>query len=138
MFEFYHEIDLKRVVDGSPWSFNRKILIIARMKEGEVPRGFHLNTLDLWVQIYDLRPGFMTEKILSKIGNYIGTFIESCSSNFRGIWREYMRVKVSINLDKPLKRKMKIRRTSAEWFWVNFKYENVPTFCLIYGLMRHS
>lgn len=38
LFQFYHEVDIKRVLDGSPWSFNRKTLIIARMKEGDIPR----------------------------------------------------------------------------------------------------
>lgn len=57
VIQFFHEINLKRVIEGSPWSFNRKALIIDRMKEGEVPRGVKLNSIDLWVQIYDLRAG---------------------------------------------------------------------------------
>lgn len=28
LFQFYHEIDIKRVMEGSPWSFNRKDLNI--------------------------------------------------------------------------------------------------------------
>lgn len=50
LFQFYHEIDIKRVVEGSPWSFNMKVLIISRMKEGDVPRGISLNNLELWVR----------------------------------------------------------------------------------------
>lgn len=50
------------------WSFNRKVLIIARMKEGDIPWGVCLNTMDLWVQIHDLRVGFMSERIVS--GNW--------------------------------------------------------------------
>lgn len=30
MFQFYHELNIKRVIMGSPWSFNRKALVIAR------------------------------------------------------------------------------------------------------------
>ncbi|KAK1387722.1 hypothetical protein POM88_015900 [Heracleum sosnowskyi] len=92
--------DIKRVVDGSPWSFNQKALVIARMKEGDVPRGVRLNSLDLWVQIHDLRAGFMTEKIVKEVGNYIGCFIESCPRNFTGVWKEYLRVRVTIDLSK--------------------------------------
>lgn len=80
VFQFFHEIDLKRVVEGSPWSFSHKVLIIARMKEGEVPTEVKLNALYLWVQIYDLRVGFMTEKVLKEIGNFFGIYIDSCSS----------------------------------------------------------
>lgn len=138
MFQFYHELDIKRVLEGSPWSFNRKALIITRMKVGDILRVVDLNTLDLWVQVHDLRSGFMTEKVLKEVGNYIGAYMDSCSNNFVGVWREYLRVRVKIDLTKPLKRRMKMRRTGDEWFWIIFKYENVPTFCFICGLMGHS
>lgn len=71
LFQFYHKIDIKRVCDGSPWSFNRKALVIARKKEGDIPRGVSLNKLELWVQIHDLRAGFMSEKVVREVGNYI-------------------------------------------------------------------
>lgn len=88
LFQFSHELDIKRVIEGSPWSFNMKVLIIARMKEGDIPRGISLNSLDLWVQIPDLRAGFMTEKVVKEVGNYVGIFVESCPRNFSGVWKE--------------------------------------------------
>lgn len=56
-----------------------------RMKEGESPRNVNLNFMDLWVQIHDLKPGFMTEKIIKEVRNYIGTYVESCPTNFQGV-----------------------------------------------------
>lgn len=116
LFQFYHEIDIKRVMEGCPWSFNRKALIMARPKDGDNPRNEELNTLDLWIQIHDLKAGFMSEKIIKQVGNYIGTFIESCPSNFVGVWREFMRVRVRIDLSKPLKRRMKLRKSGDDWY----------------------
>lgn len=138
LFQFYHEIDIKRVIEGSPWTFNRKVLIISRMQEGLNPRCVPLNKIDLWVQVYDLLPGFMSERILMEVGNQMGTFVCSCPSNFKGVWREYIRIRVTLDLSKPLKRRMKLRKTGNEWFWINFKYENVPTFCFICGLLGHG
>lgn len=138
LFQFYHDIDIKRVLDGSPWTFNRKALIISRMQNGENPRCVKLNALDLWDQIYDLQPGFMLDRVFKEIGNYIATYVESCQKNFHGVWKEYVGVRVTIDLSKPLKRRMKVRKIGDEWFWINFKYENVPTFCFICGLLGHS
>lgn len=138
LFQLFHAIDINRVCDGSPWSFNRKALIISRIKIGDIPRGVSLNKLDLWVQIHDLRPGFMSDKVIQEIRNYIGEFITSCRNNFTGVWREYMRVPVTVDISKPLKRRMKMRRAGNEWFWIVFKYENVPTFCFICGILGHS
>lgn len=59
VFQFYHELDIKRVIIGSPWTFNRQVLLIARMHIEEAPREVRLNKVDLWVQVYDMRYGFM-------------------------------------------------------------------------------
>lgn len=138
MFQFYHEIDIKKIIDGSPWSFNRKALNKARMQESYIPRGVNLNTLDLWVQIHDLCVSFMLEKIFKEVGNYIDKYVESCSNNFKGGWKEYLRVRVTIDISKPLKPRMKMRKPDNNYFWIVFKYENVPTFCFICRIPGHS
>lgn len=47
-------------------------------------------------------------------------------------------MRVTLDLNKPLKRRMKIRKTCNEWIWIAFKYENVSTFCLICEILGHS
>lgn len=106
--------------------------------KGNNPRCAQLDSLDLWVQIHELPVGCMLERIIKEMGNFIGTYIESCSKNFNGGWKEYMRQRVRIDLEKPLKRKMKIRKSGNDCQWIVFKYENVPTFCLICGALGHS
>lgn len=138
LFQFFHEVDIQRVIEGAPWTFNKIPLIIERLRQGENPRTLSLNTLEIWVQVYDLKVGFMSEKVLKAAGDYIGTFVSSCTKNFTGIWRDYLRVRVRVNIDKPLKRRMKIYRNKEEWFWANFKYERIPTFCFICGVIGHS
>lgn len=116
MFQFYHEIDLNRVMEGCPWSFNRRALLMAHLQNGENPRNINLNQMELWIQVYDLKIGFMAEKIMQGIGNYIGKFVKGCPNNFTEVWRDYMRIRVSIDLRKPLKRRMKIKMAGDEWF----------------------
>lgn len=138
LFQFYHEVDVKRAMNDCPWSFNRRALIMQRMKEGDIPRNIALSSLDLWMQVYDLKPGFMSEKILTEVGNYVGKFVASCPSNLTGVWRDYFRIRVTVDVTKPLKRKMKIKKAAQDWFWINFKYENVLIFCFICGIIGHS
>lgn len=77
IFQFYHEDDIKRVLDGSPWTFGRFQLVIERLKEGDNPQTTDLNKLDLWIQLHSMTAGFMSERVARDIGNYIGTFVES-------------------------------------------------------------
>ncbi|KAF4366669.1 hypothetical protein G4B88_010744 [Cannabis sativa] len=60
LFQFYHEIDIQRVIDGSPWTYDRKPLIFTRLKEGDNPRLVEINHMDMWVQLHNLQPGNMT------------------------------------------------------------------------------
>lgn len=80
----------------------------------------------------------MSQRVVKDIGNYIGVFIESDANNFVGVRREFLRVRVSISLDVPLKRRMKLKKNAENWCWVNFKYEGAPTFRFICGLIGHS
>ncbi|KAF4374776.1 hypothetical protein F8388_020297 [Cannabis sativa] len=82
LFQFYHEIDIQRVINGSPWTFDRKHLILKRLKAGDNLKMVELDTIDMWVQIHDLQSGFKTEQAVQKAGNYIVTFLSSDPNNF--------------------------------------------------------
>ncbi|XP_060969744.1 uncharacterized protein LOC133036971 [Cannabis sativa] len=138
LFQFYHEIDIQLVIDGSPWTYDWKPFIFTRLKEGDNPRLVEINHLDMWVQLHNLQPGNMTLSVVTTLGNFIGTFIESDPNNFVGVWRDFLRVRVRINVIKPIKRRMKVSTDNASWYWANFKYEKLPTFCFICGIIGHS
>ena len=80
----------------------------------------------------------MSAKILKDIGNYVGTFLESDEHNLMGVWRNYMRIRVAIDVRKPLKRRMKLKKAGGDWIWVDFKYEHLNIFCFICGLLGHT
>lgn len=138
LFQFNNETDIQRVIDGSPWTYDRKQLILQRLYPGQVPMDLSLDFLDMWVQLHDLRPGYMSQRILETVGNNIGEFLSSDPNNFTGARREYLRTRVRVPLAKPLKRRMKVKTSETSFFWVNFKYERVPTFCFICGMMGHA
>uniref|UniRef100_A0A803NGP6 DUF4283 domain-containing protein n=1 Tax=Cannabis sativa TaxID=3483 RepID=A0A803NGP6_CANSA len=138
LFQFYHEIDIERVIEGSPWTFDRVPLIFARLKERDDPRSVVLNKIDFWVQLHGLKTGFMSEIVVKQLGNYIGTFVESDKNNFMGLWRDYLRVRVTIQVDQPLKRKKKLQLMNGLVCYAHFKYEDLSTFCFICGILGHS
>ncbi|MBA0552009.1 hypothetical protein Golob_022853 [Gossypium lobatum] len=56
MFQFYYMTDLKRVMDGMPWFFNRHLIIFYKMEKGEDPmswKGFLLIRLTLKDQVVE-------------------------------------------------------------------------------------
>uniref|UniRef100_A0A803NUS5 Reverse transcriptase domain-containing protein n=1 Tax=Cannabis sativa TaxID=3483 RepID=A0A803NUS5_CANSA len=103
------------IINGSPWTYDRMQLIIQSLPVGGDPNLLQLNDLDMWVQIHDVKLGCMTTST-----------------------RDYLRVRVTLDIRKPLRRRMKLTRDNGSWFWAHFKYERVPTFCFICGLIGHS
>uniref|UniRef100_A0A803QSV9 Zinc knuckle CX2CX4HX4C domain-containing protein n=1 Tax=Cannabis sativa TaxID=3483 RepID=A0A803QSV9_CANSA len=87
--------------------------------------------------IHNLQSGNQTLSVVTVLGNYIEQFLESDPNNFVGVWREYLHVRVWIDVRKPIKR-MKISTDQSSWYWVNFKYEKLPTFCFICGIIGHA
>ncbi|KAF4387554.1 hypothetical protein F8388_011702 [Cannabis sativa] len=138
LFQFFHDVDINRVIEGSPWTCLRKLLIFNRLTKNDDPRTIPLNKLDIWIQIFDMQPGYMSARVVQDVGNRIGVFIESDPNNFKGFWRNYLRIRVTINIEKPLRRKMKISPEGEDSFWVHFKYERAPTFCFICGIIGHT
>lgn len=43
-----------------------------------------------------------------------------------------------MNVEKPLKRRMEIKRERGTWSWVDFKYDRSSTFCFVCAIIGHS
>lgn len=138
IFQFFHELDLKRVIENGPWTFDNHLLLCRRKRQGEQITKAEIHETSFWVQIHDLPIGFMSMKVCQDIGNFIGIFLDSDPHNFDGGWRSFMRIRVSLDTRKPLKRRMKLKRPGGEWSWVVFCYEKLPTFCFYCGILGHS
>ena len=80
----------------------------------------------------------MTEKVRMEIGNRLGCFIEVDKRSWQYDQAKFMRVKVDLPIDKPLRRGGHITNTEGERTWVTFKYERLPIFCFVCGVMRHD
>ncbi|KAF4402532.1 hypothetical protein G4B88_012317 [Cannabis sativa] len=115
IFQFYHEIGIQRVMDRSPWMFKNAPLIFKWLKLRDVPREVPSHHLDIWVQLHDIRSGFKTERVVRDARNYIGRFIKYDENNFNGVWRDYLRVWVRLNIEKLLKRRMKLQQHTDQF-----------------------
>lgn len=108
LLKFFHEIDVYRVLELGPWTFDQHILLVKRLEENEQPQTVPLFFASCFIQIYNLPIGFMSKFFLKNIGNYVDAFLDSDEHNFMGVWRTHMRIQVSIDVRKLLKRRMKL------------------------------
>lgn len=73
-----------------------------------------------------------------QIDNALG-HAEEVSIEVREVeWGKFMRLRVKLDITKPLLRKKKICIGDLESVWVRISYERLPYFCFNCGIIRHS
>lgn len=138
LFHFFHEVDFNRIIGDGPWAFEQSLLVLEKLDPKVSPFEVPLNKVEFWIQAHNLPGNFFTEKIAEAIGSALGTFIRVDKKNFEGSWKSFLRVRVLLDITKPLRRKLKMKKEGGSWFWVEFKYERLPNFCFLCGLIGHT
>ncbi|XP_058722179.1 uncharacterized protein LOC131593650 [Vicia villosa] len=138
LFQFYQHWDQERVLEGCTWLYDNFMLATRKLKFWEDPLAVPLDEVEIWVQIHQLPFGFMDEDFGVLIGNHIGKFIGYDTYNNYPVWRKYMRIKVAINVQLPLKKSWAFDRVEGEKVYLVFKFEKLGTFCFLYGIIGHS
>ncbi|XP_031106182.1 uncharacterized protein LOC116010815 [Ipomoea triloba] len=138
MFVFYHYSDVLYVLEEGPWSFENNTLVCRQVHDGVLPAEVVLDAVDMWVQVYDLPVGYTSDIVLEQVGNFLGVFLR-CDDRFAGTpWRHYYRIRVSIPVSRPIKRRMRLVKRDKTACWVSFKYERLHSFCFFCGMLGHS
>ena len=91
-----------------------------------------------WVQIWGLPLDMMTEKIGKEIASNLGIFMSVDTRSWMSEQAKFMRVKVNLPLEKPLRRCGKVASPEGESFCIQFRYERLPVFCFRCGVMGHD
>ena len=80
----------------------------------------------------------MLEEVGQDIGRSLGRLIEvdkrACQSN----QAKFMHIRVDLPIDKPLRRGRHVVSKDGEKFWIHFRYERLPTFCFLCGMLGHN
>ena len=98
LFQFYHLIDLRRVMDGGPWSFNSHLLVLHELKSYENLAEVPLYFVSFFIQVYDLPHGFISEIIGKALGDYTGESLEYNEKNNSSFDRSFMRIKALVDV----------------------------------------
>ncbi|MFQ6620674.1 hypothetical protein Gotur_000880 [Gossypium turneri] len=128
LFKFFHSMDMERVLKGLPWTFNNHLLILSNLNRGEDPLKIPLIFVPFWVQIHDVPMGLFSKSLAMLLGNFIGEFLEYDASNLGKENRNFMRVRVQIDVRKPSRRKKQVM-SNGVCSYVKFKYERLSLFC---------
>nr|POE68301.1 hypothetical protein CFP56_34321 [Quercus suber] len=76
LVEFGDERDKKRVMDMSPWSYEKQLMLIQEFERELTPREMELKWSPFWVQIFNLLLKCKTKETAWAIGSKLGSMME--------------------------------------------------------------
>nr|POE75835.1 uncharacterized protein CFP56_05105 [Quercus suber] len=138
LFVFMEEFDIDKVLASEPWSFDKNLVALKRVSRLAEVRGLNFYRVSFWIQVHDLPLGSLNMCIASNIVLSAGTVIQGSgdAKEFEG--GNYMQVRVSIDITKPLSRGRKFEFENGEESWASFKYERLPNLCYWCGCLTHQ
>ncbi|KAL8121332.1 hypothetical protein AgCh_018172 [Apium graveolens] len=116
LFQFFRKEDMNWVMSGGPWSFDNVMLALKPVAPGEDSTKVQTWFLNIWIQLYNLPMGYMLKSVGRQLENFFGEFLEYDSKNNAFIWRDCVRVRIRLDVCKPIKRKKKIRKRDGSEF----------------------
>ena len=133
--------DLEHVFVQSPWTFDKKLILVVRFEGDLQPNAVNFTHFTFWIRVYNLPIKSMIREVGEDISQDIGLFIEvDVPENGLG-WGRFLRIRVDIDITEPLLRGCILEGDEGEGsvpFWVDFKYEHLRIFCYKCGKLGHS
>lgn len=136
VFQFFHWRDKEKVLEGRPWCFDQHLLVLNEMSGNEQPIQVPLFFSPFWMRIYHLPFNCRSHDDICAITASLGTVLEVESSGL-GL-DNFCRVKLMLDIRKPLRRSQRIKGKDGNVISIDFKYERLPFFCFMCGIMGHS
>ncbi|MBA0700539.1 hypothetical protein Goari_027022 [Gossypium aridum] len=124
--------DLETIMEGQPWLFRKSLVIFDRLTNPMERDQIRLVSSLFWIKIGPCLPEFDKKDLLHAIG-----------VTFRGVLRseingEFCRLRIKLNVQKPLRRGIFVLRGNGNRYWIPFKYEKLPKFWFGCGKLGHD
>ncbi|TXG48431.1 hypothetical protein EZV62_027725 [Acer yangbiense] len=137
-FPFQSFDDRKRVFMGGPWSFDGALIVLEEPEGKGAINSLLFNSVDFWVHITNVPMIYMTKDIGKFLGSIIGEVREVDVGPSSDCLGKFMRVRVAVEVDKPLRRFLRVDVLGdGEETVMPIQYERLPSFCFLCGLVGH-
>lgn len=133
VFQFSDEDDRRRILATGPWSFDNNLVVLKNFV-GD-PANISLDRASFWIHIYDLPLKGITREVGHRIGNE-GEEIDIDEGAVG--WGRFLRIRVQLDITKPLRRAMRISFSGLDPVWLRFKYERLPRKSYFCGKLGHN
>ena len=137
-FKFGSSYQRDWVENSGPWNFENNLLLLCRWKKGLTSANIVFSHSPFWAQLQGLPFELMSKEVGQDIGRSRGRFIEVDKRAGQVDQAKFIRIRVDLPIEKPLRRGGHVVSKDGEKYWVQFRYERLPTFCYLCGKLGHD
>ena len=134
---FDNENEAERILATELWTYDKHLIILSCYDGASPVWSIRFQYVKFWVQIHDLPVNRLNEKTACEIGNSLGE-VSKVAQVGELIGGDFLRVRVAVNVSRPLNRGRKVLLGKDGEVWVNFRYEKMPNFCYWCGMVSHG
>ncbi|XP_020876164.1 uncharacterized protein LOC110227149 [Arabidopsis lyrata subsp. lyrata] len=135
LFIFQSEESMNLVLRRGPWAFNDWMLSVHRwypnITEDE------MKIIPFWIQIRGIPVLYLTNAMVSYIGNQLG-YVDEVDFDETAGWAEFARVCVKWNYDMPLRFQRNFQFSADDNTILKFRFERLRNFCTRCGSLKHD
>lgn len=118
--EFEDKANKRRVVTEGPWSFDRNLVLLKDFDGTQQAWEISIIEALFWVKVHDLPMMACNEYIGGLIDNSIRCLEQVDVEIGEVVWGEYMHIRVSLDVTKPLMWKNKFTIGNLPPVWIPF------------------
>ena len=129
--------DYERVLSNGPWTYRQDLVLITECFSMEEADERTITHTEIWVQFHNLSADLLTEEGVTILADPIGEVLsEPLVSYLNG--RQYFKVKILLDLAKPVKDKLKTTIPNLGDIEVFLVYEKIGRICCFCGALGHE
>jgi hypothetical protein len=125
-------------MQGEPWAYDKHLVVFQRIEEDEAITEVDFKHTSFWVQLHGLPIRRMTHKAATILGSSLGKIVHISEGGESAGGGQAMRIRVNVDITKPLCRGRRAKLEQDKETWISFKYERLPNFCYWCGFLTHT
>ena len=124
------------ILDKSPWSFDKRLVLLKRFTCDVSSENVTFQQSLFWIWVFNILIKSMNSMV--GIANEIGVplLVDAAKSGLA--WGPFLRIRVDVDITKPLMRSKMIHIEGMEKGCVYFKYERLLIYCYRCGILGHQ
>ncbi|OMO52652.1 hypothetical protein CCACVL1_29137 [Corchorus capsularis] len=135
---FSSDLAKRRALEDGPWSIMGSCLALKEWRNGIEIYDMDFSEIEVWVQIHKIPLEMMNLENAGVIGKRLGRVVSiEDPKEVKGVGSNFIRIRLGIDICKPLVEGFWIPRREGRKTWAEVKYEKLSDFCYGCGKLGH-